>query len=494
MPQQSIMIVVATALSMLAGAVRQISAADPELDDPKRNPSATRPAAGKIRVAVDKALEFLQTDAATWRKERGCATCHHGTMTVWALGEAKQQGYAVHAGTLADVIQWTKDRFVPTIDRPRDPRPGWRLVSVPGMYLGMMSHNLPILSRDEVNKVAVHLARHQEEDGTFEMPPPKNGAPPIWESPETVALQALLAWEPFVPADPKEAAAAKASRDKTVLWLTKTKPGDTTQTATFRLLLDVRTGKSPPQIHAGIDRLLKRQNPDGGWSQTDGLPSDGFATGQALYALSFAAVNHERPELQRAVAFLVATQQADGSWPMTSRNHPGVESTKKPIRNPVPITYFGSAWATIGLVRSSPPAADTPANQQRAFDSIRAFHGKFQVDDKSPGRPVIGVDLRYYEIDDAVLAKFAKELQAFPRLTALQFKSPKITDAGLAHMKSLAQLRSLALENATVTDAGLAHLQALTYLESLNLKGTKVTAAGVQRLQKAAPKVKVDYR
>ena len=54
--------------------------------------------------------------------------------------------------------------------------------------------------------------------------------------------------------------------------------------------------------------------------------------------------------LFRSVAFLVATQKEDGSWPMTSRAHPG----EKPFTNPVPITYFGSAWATMGLVRSVP--------------------------------------------------------------------------------------------------------------------------------------------
>ena len=33
---------------------------------------------------------------------------------------------------------------------------------------------------------------------------------------------------------------------------------------------------------------------------------------------------------------------------MTSRAHPG----EKPMTNPVPITYFGSAWATLGLLRA----------------------------------------------------------------------------------------------------------------------------------------------
>jgi hypothetical protein len=35
---------------------------------------------------------------------------------------------------------------------------------------------------------------------------------------------------------------------------------------------------------------------------------------------------------------------------MTRRGHPGVT----PSDNVVPITYFGSAWATLGLMRSVP--------------------------------------------------------------------------------------------------------------------------------------------
>src|SRR5262249_13404832 len=96
------------------------------------------------RITIDRGLAFLSSDAVKWRAERGCATCHHGTMTVWALNEARAQGYSVDAERLADVTQWTKDQFIPRIVKPRDSRPGWNLVSIPGIYLGMMSRNLPV--------------------------------------------------------------------------------------------------------------------------------------------------------------------------------------------------------------------------------------------------------------------------------------------------------------------------------------------------------------
>ena len=45
----------------------------------------------QARAAVERSLAFLQADAARWRNEHSCATCHHGNMTVWALHEAQKR-------------------------------------------------------------------------------------------------------------------------------------------------------------------------------------------------------------------------------------------------------------------------------------------------------------------------------------------------------------------------------------------------------------------
>lgn len=467
------------ALGVLAVALRPARGDDPE------KKAANEPIPHPGQTAIERGLTFLQKDAVKWRTERGCATCHHGTMTVWALSEAKSRGYEVDAKALADMMQWTKDRFLPRTSGPKGTGP---VASVPLIYLGLMSQNLPVLSRDEINWVARHLQARQADDGAWDSPPPKNGPPPTWEARETLALLALLAWEPTVPADAKEAAAARSNREKAIAWLNKTKPTETSQSLSLRLLLDARLGTAVQELQPGIDHLLKRQNADGGWSQTADMPSDAYATGQALYALSFADVKNDRPEIQQAVSFLAAGQREDGSWPMTSRGHPGVT----PYTNPVPITYFGSAWATLGLARSVPASLVSSAKQQRAFDEILRFHGKYSRDEKSPGQPVIGVDLRYYDLNDQELASFTDVLQAFPELRALQLKSRKITDAGVAHLRSLPRLQVVALEEAAITDTGLAHLKALTQLKELSLKGTKVTETGIQEFQKAQPEVKVE--
>ncbi len=312
------------------------------------------PAVRSPRQAVERGLAFVDRDAARWRAERKCATCHHGTLTVWVLSEASSQGYPVAPQRLAEVAKWTKER-IRDIDKPRDRRPGWNMVSSPALYLAVMAQAVPrqtAVSAGELQRIAGHLVRHQESDGSWawSLAPAKNRPPPFFESDEVATLLADLALRPHVPADRKRKSAVRDSREKAAAWLAKTKPADSTQATAIRLFRAVRSGKPAREVQANIAALLRLQKSDGGWAQERGLSSDAYATGQALYFLSLAGVKPERAEVQRGVAFLAARQKADGSWPMTSRSHPGAT----PMTNPVPITHLGSAWATLGLLRSVP--------------------------------------------------------------------------------------------------------------------------------------------
>jgi hypothetical protein len=315
-------------------------------------PAAPGPLPG--RKAAERGLKFLQQDAARWRKERQCATCHHGTMTVWALAEAKGRGYEVAAEAFAETVKWTKGRLLERIDLPRDKRAGWSMVNTSAIYLALVALSVPkqdAVSADDRKRIAGHLLRYQEADGSWVWSPePADGRPPpFFESDEVATLLAYLALGSEVPADPKKAE-IRAARERAAAWLAKAKPTDTTQAAALRLLVKARAGEPAKVLRPQIDRLLARQNKDGGWGQFAGAPSDAYATGQVLYVLSLVGVKDKRAEVRRGVGFLAGTQKEDGSWPMTARAQPG----ERPAKDLVPITYFGSAWATLGLMRSVP--------------------------------------------------------------------------------------------------------------------------------------------
>jgi squalene-hopene/tetraprenyl-beta-curcumene cyclase len=299
---------------------------------------------------IARGLDFLEKDALQWKndKKRACATCHHGTMTVWALNEAKSQGFAVRSETLQEISQWTKGRFV--TDKLTAPRDGPDAnISMPAVYLALMARTVPkqeSLSGEELRRIASYLARWQEADGFWKGPNQKDPAVPFFESVEVITLLAYLAVDGQVPADAKIESPIRSSRDKAAEWLRKTRPAESTQSLALHLLADVHRGPAAKTLQPGIDVLLNRQNADGGWGQEKDLPSDAYATGQALYALSLAGVARDRENVQRGVAFLLRTQQEDGSWPMKSRG--------KKSSDPAAIVYFGSAWATLGLMRSIP--------------------------------------------------------------------------------------------------------------------------------------------
>ena len=70
-------------------------------------------------------------------------------------------------------------------------------------------------------------------------------------------------------------------------------------------------------------------------------------------------------------------------------------------------------------------------------------------------------------------------------------RGPKVTDAGLEHLKGLTSLTELVLQSEQITDVGLEQLKGLTGLTELNLGNTKITDAGLAEIKAALPKCKV---
>src|SRR5262249_55515536 len=124
---------------------------------------------------------------------------------------------------------------------------------------------------------------------------------------------------------------------------------DDPQSIAMRLVLWQRLDRPAEEWEPLVHRIKERQNADGGWSQSNDMASDAWATGQALYGLAHAGIKPDELVIKRAQAFLMGTQRNDGSWPMTSRPIKAGGAGSKSL---IPITAAGSAWATLGLVRS----------------------------------------------------------------------------------------------------------------------------------------------
>ena len=76
-------------------------------------------------------------------------------------------------------------------------------------------------------------------------------------------------------------------------------------------------------------------------------------------------------------------------------------------------------------------------------------------------------------------------VKGLPRLKVLTLRSTAITDDALEHLKDLPQIQTLDLSQTKITDAGLKHLEGLpTQLQRLKLGWNGISDAGVEHLQK----------
>jgi len=105
-----------------------------------------------------------------------------------------------------------------------------------------------------------------------------------------------------------------------------------------------------------VKELLAKQRPDGGWSDLESMESSAFATGKSLFALQTAGLPASDAAYQRAVKFLLSTQQEDGSWYVRSRAmafQPYFDSGFPHGFNQW-ISAAGTSWATIALSQAPP--------------------------------------------------------------------------------------------------------------------------------------------
>ena len=94
------------------------------------------------------------------------------------------------------------------------------------------------------------------------------------------------------------------------------------------------------------------------------MPTDAYATGQALFALSAAGKMPPNDEaFQKGVDYLLKTQAADGTWHVQTRSiwlQPYFESGFPYGRDQF-ISTAGTAWAAMALATAAPPVTTSVA-------------------------------------------------------------------------------------------------------------------------------------
>jgi squalene cyclase len=161
-----------------------------------------------------------------------------------------------------------------------------------------------------------------------------------------VTVRTLQVYAPKAEPEPSRRAIAKAAA-----WIATAKPHSLEDHA-FQVLGLKWTSAPPAAIGRATTALVAMQREDGGWAQLPTLPSDAYATGQALFALREGGLGKPGDKVfERALEFLRKSQAADGSWHVASRAlpiQPFFESGFPYGRDQF-ISAAATGWATAAL-------------------------------------------------------------------------------------------------------------------------------------------------
>jgi ankyrin repeat protein len=302
-----------------------------------------------VSDAVTSALSQLQKAGTRFSQQTGCISCHHQSLPSIAGTIATQHGVQSAAVLGRDARDATLRMWAPS-------REDFLMgnCSIFG-FLGNVSYGLFSFAEARVapnavtDAAATCLASLQWPDGRWEggdMRPPLAGKTPFLYT--ALAIRALRTYLPPGLRKNGEARIAQARA-----FLRSNQPADT-QGHAFCLLGLVWSGAGGSDVRPQAHTLAALQNRDGGWSQKEGMPSDAYATGQALFALSTSGMRTADPVYQRGVQFLLRTQLSDGTWFVQSRTlgfQPYLETTFPHGRDQF-ISAAATAWAAIALAAS----------------------------------------------------------------------------------------------------------------------------------------------
>jgi ankyrin repeat protein len=296
------------------------------------------------RAAIEKALPLLYEGGREFFKRSGCTSCHHNMLPAVAFSVARLKGIAMDEDKVRrnsqQSVAWLKGNQQTLLQGVL--LPGGDLTTAYLLW-GLAADGYP---RDRATDAAVyHLAESQGPDGHWRA---LAFRPPIESSPVTATAIAIRALGVY--SIPQWRRDFQDRVRRAAKWLATYAPR-TGEEKSMRLLGLTWAGAEPQTVRVAAEQLIAARRADGGWAQLDTLPSDAYATGQALYALGVAG-HLPKHLIEEGVRFLLNTQLEDGSWHVSSRSYPvqaNYFDTGFPHARDQWVSAAGTSWACLGL-------------------------------------------------------------------------------------------------------------------------------------------------
>ncbi len=324
-----------------------------------REPTGTeahspRPAVGgppAIRTAVGRSLALLQKSDVRFLEQTGCKSCHNQALPAMAYGLARERGFPFdqrvarrQSDFVLAIMTAQREKVLQLMEDDGPPSSGGYALA----GLAAMGYSANATTAAFVRNIALR----QLPAGNWHV---LAARPPMEYSPVPATAMAIRALSLYGEGNRQSHYRTRIERAKA--WLLRYAPQYSEERN--MKLLGLAWAKADPAVLQSLARdVLSHQRKDGGWSQLDTLPSDAYATGQALYALNQAAgLPVSSPEYQRGVEFLRRTQLEDGSWFVKTRAiaiQPPLESGFPHGRDQF-ISTAGTSWAAMALMLTEPP-------------------------------------------------------------------------------------------------------------------------------------------
>lgn len=333
---------------------------------PQRASAAVLPAAAtnatsqSPRAAAEKSLVLLQQTSGTSLKGGGCLSCHSHSTTSFAASLSRTTGVKFDERIQQEQVQGLRKQFVAASE--------FLLERMDPPAVEIFTYTLLTLAMDgapgdrTTDAQAHNLMAQQRMDGTW-----GSGGivrPPMADGHFSRTAMAIRGLRQYAP--PGRKADVDACIARSVKWLLQAQP-ETTEDAVMQLLGAKWAGLDEQTVQRFARNVMSLQRADGGWAQTPHLLSDAYATGTAMYALNQAAgMTPANPVYQKGVQYLMATQQADGSWHVASRAprfQPYFESGF-PYGHDQWISQSATGWAAAALSLASGERREMVASAQ----------------------------------------------------------------------------------------------------------------------------------
>jgi ankyrin repeat protein len=305
----------------------------------------------QIRQAAARAIALVQASQQEWDDGWSCASCHHQYLPAIAYQAARFQHIAVDekiARTDAEMAFRGLSNLDAAVQGSRAIEP-----SIGDAYKLWAAEASGFRSNLAIQADVRLMAGRQKPDGhwaTMDQRPPQSFSP---FTATALAIRTITHY-----AHPAMASEIHQRVDRGRAWLLAHTPNDA-EGRTFRLLGLSWSQAEASAIASASRSLLQTQQPDGGWNSIQGRASDAYSTGQALWALlETLRVSESDPSCQRALAFLLRTQEKDGSWHVATRLHPPAPLSPEYFESSYPyehdqyVSIMGASWAVMALLRS----------------------------------------------------------------------------------------------------------------------------------------------